>query len=275
MAAATLRMPLRTSIEKLPIVTGIVRDFGFRLYFRAQRLSWRQRLRCVPMLFLAETFVYRADAVVERAKDVDLGLGRSGDDDTVRRYRATFAAYKMRFEELLRRKHAYNEAVARQLDFGEEYLYLENKVTSNGAASHAELVRLAELRPFDLRMLHGIVFALLDRPVDNDLLDLLWPVEVLSDIGDDLKTYYSDVDAGHFNIYDSFLRFYGAAGRDQLQAEIDRYEQIFRVELAKFPADRQAELATICTRRYRPLVEVFPEPRPLQDSRVPQPEGNQ
>ena len=63
---------MRTSIEKLPIVTGIVRDFGFRLYFRAQRLSWRQRLRCVPMLFLAETFVYRADAVVERAKDVDL-----------------------------------------------------------------------------------------------------------------------------------------------------------------------------------------------------------
>ncbi len=96
-----------------------------------------------------------------------------------------------------------------------------------------------------------MTFALLGRPVDNELVDLLWPVEVLSDIGDDLKTYHQDIAAGHFNTYDYLRALYGPAAPDRLRAEIDRYEQLFQAELAKFPEDRKAELEEICTRRYR------------------------
>jgi hypothetical protein len=273
MAAASLRMPLRTSFGILPKVTRVVMDFGFNFYFRAQRLSWWQRLRCTPMLFRAEYMVFRADAVAESAKDVDLDPARNKDHDTVRRYKATFEAYKARFVALLRRAHAHNDAVARQLALGEEYLYLENKVTSNHAASHAEVIRLAELRSFDLRLLHGMTFALLGRPVDNDLLDLLWPVEVLHDIADDVATYHQDIAAGLFNTYDAFVSLYGPAAPERLRAETARYEQLFRAELAKFPADRQAELEAICTRRYRALTEDLPEPQLHHRSQPHQPEG--
>ena len=205
MAAASLRVPLHTSLGIVPKVIRVVMDFGFKFYFRAQRLSWWQRLRCTPMLFRAEYMVFQADAVAESAKDVDLDPARNNDHETVRRYKATFEAYKARFEALLRRANGHNEAVARQIDLGEEYLYLENKVTSSRAATHAEVLRLVELRSFDLRLLHSMTFALLGRPVDNELLDLLWPVEVLHDIADDLATYHQDIAAGLFNTYDAFV----------------------------------------------------------------------
>jgi hypothetical protein len=238
----------------------VIRDYAFRLYFRAQRLSWWQRLRCAPMLFLVECLVYRVDAAAERAKDLDLHAARDNDRDAVDGYKATFDAYKARFESLLRRAHAHNEAVARQLDLGERYVYLENKVTSRGAASRAEALQLAELRPTDVRLLHSMTYALLHRPVDNDLLDLLWPVEVLADIGEDLVDYQQDIAAGRYNTYDAFVRLYGHAAPHRLRAEIDRYEQLFHTTLARFPANRQAELAALCTRRYRSLTEVLPEP---------------
>jgi hypothetical protein len=225
------------------------------------------------MLFLIEYIVFQADAVAERAKDVDLDPARNNDHDTVHRYKATFEEFKATVEALLRRAHAYNEAVARQIDLGEEYLYLENKVTSNREATHAEVLRLAELRSFDLRLLHGMIFALLGRPVDNDLLNLLWPVEVLHDLGDDLVTYHQDIAAGNFNTYDAFVRLYGLAAPDRFCAEIARYEELFRAELAKFPADRQAELAAICARHYRVQTVFLPKPQLHHGSRRLQPEG--
>lgn len=38
-----------------------------------------------------------------------------------------------------------------------------------------QVMRLAELRPSDVRLLHGMIFALLRRPCDDDLQGLLWP----------------------------------------------------------------------------------------------------
>jgi hypothetical protein len=260
-STASLQKPLRTSFE-VPCKAGrIVKDYVFDLYFPAQRLSWWQRLRCTPMILLIEYLVYRVDAVAERAKDVDLDAARKDDHDAARRYKATFEAYKSRFESLLRLAHAHNEAVDRQLDLGEQYVYLENKVTSNRTASHAEVLQLAELRPSDVRLLHAMTFALLGRPVDQDLLDLLWPVEVLADIGNDLVHYHEDIATGRFNTYDAFVRLYGRAAPDRLHAEIVRYEQLFHAELVKFPLYRRAELAALCTHRYRPRTQVIPLPQ--------------
>ena len=261
MAAATLRMPLRTSLQVPGKAGRIVKDYVFDLYFRAQRLSWWQRVRCTPMLLLVEFMVYRVDAVAEHAKHVNLDAASNNDHESVRRYKATFEAYKTKFEALLRRAHAHTDAVARQLDLGEQYVYLENKVTSNREASHAEVLRLAELRPSDVRLLHAMTFALLGRPVDKDLLDLFWPVEVLADIGNDLEHYHDDVAAGRFNIYDAFVRLYGEAAPERLRAEISRYEQLFDAALAKFPWNRQPELFALCTHRYRGRTQVFPEPQ--------------
>jgi hypothetical protein len=262
---------LRTTLEVPYKAGGIVKEYAFDLYFPAQRLSWSKRLGCAPMLLLIEYLVYRVDAVAERAKDLDLDASRSSNRDAALRYIATLKVYKARFESVLRTAQAYNDAVARQLDLGERFVYLENKVTASRTASHAEVLELAELRPSDVRLLHAMTFALLRRPVDQELLDLLWPVEVLADIGNDLAHYRDDVAAGRFNTYDALVRLYGPAAPDRLRAEILRYEQLFRIELAKFPARRQPELAALCARRYRPRIRVIPEPmlevwRPAADS---------
>jgi hypothetical protein len=259
---------LRSSLE-VPYKAGrIVKDYVFDLYFPAQRLSWGERLLCTPMVLLVEYMVYRVDSIAEKAKDVALD-GRSmatmtsTEREAARQYKTTLDAYRAMFETRLRRARAYNEAVARQLDLGEQYVYLENKVTAHGVTSHAEVIQLAELRPSDVRLLHAMTFALLDRPVDKQLVDLLWPVEVLADIGNDLTHYQDDAAAGRFNTYDAFIQLYGPDAPERLRAEIARYEQLYRVELSKFPMSRHGELGALCARRYRARTRVVPEPHLL------------
>jgi hypothetical protein len=273
MAVASLRVPLRKSFEVRRKAGRIVKDYVFDLYFPAQRLSWWRRLRCTPAVFAVEHLVYRVDAVAERAKDVDLDMARTNDRDTAWHYKETFEAYKEKFESLLRRKNAYSDAVANQLELAEQYVYLENKVTSNREASHAEVVRLAELRPSDVRLLNAMIYAMRRRPVNQRLLDLLWPVEVLADIGNDLAHYRQDVAEGRFNTYDAFVRLYGENAPDRLRAEIARYERLFAAELSNFPVKRRARLAGLCVNRFHARTRVFPEPQFDRGSRPPQLEG--
>jgi hypothetical protein len=212
------------------------------------------------MLFLVEYLIFRGDALAEYAKDIDLDPRRNDDHLTVQSYRAAFNRSKARLVTLLRWAHAYNDAVARQIVLGEEFLYLENKVTATRTATHDEAIRLADLRSFDLRLLHAMTFALLRRPVDQRLLDLLWPVEVLSDLGDDLVTYHEDLVTDDYNAYDTFVRLYGLDAPIRLRDELARYERLFDAELAKYPANRQVELAAICKPWFETQIQVFPDP---------------
>jgi hypothetical protein len=255
---ADMAAQLRTSVEVPRKAAGIVKDYVLDLYFPALRLTPWQRLRCTPLIFLVEYLIYRVDTVAEQAREIDL---RAADaDQTVNRYEATFKSYKATIEAILRCTSAHNEAVARYIELGEQYLYLENKVTSNRVAAHDEVLQLAELRPSDVRLLHAMTYSLLGRPVDHELLDLLWPVEVLADIGNDLSHYRQDIAVGRYNTYDAFVRLYGRSAPSRLRVEIARYERQFRAELAKFPDRRRAELAALCTRRYLARTKVIPEP---------------
>ncbi|MYT28566.1 MULTISPECIES: hypothetical protein [unclassified Streptomyces] len=263
-AARTLHRRLQRALEVPSKAARIFKDYAVNLYFPANRMSALQRLRCTPPLLLVEYLVYRVDSVTEGAKDVDLDVARNADYDKLH-------AYKARFESLLRRAHAYNGVVAREIGNGERYVRLENKVTSSRTVDHADVLRLAELRPSDVRLLHGMTFALLGRPADTALLKLLWPVEVLADIGNDLTDYHKDVAGGQFNTYDAFVKLYGPAAPERLRTEIARYEQMFLDELAEFPRARQAELRALGTRRYRPLTAVIPEALPAHPTPAERP----
>ena len=250
-----LRRCLRKPFEVPGKVTRVFKHYAVDLYFPANRMSVAERLLCAPPLLWIEYLVYRVDSVAEGAKDVDLDVVRNDDYDTLQRYRA-------KFESLLRSIHAYNPAVAREIENGWRYVRLENKVTSNRVIDHADVMRLAELRPTDVRLLHGMTFSLRGQACDEALLNLLWPVEVLADIGDDLSDYRRDVISGHFNTYAAFVELYGDAARERMRAEIARYERMFLDRLAQVPHARQDELRALCTRRYRKLTEAIPDAIP-------------
>ena len=246
---------LRRAVKVPGKAIRIYLDYVVDLYFPANRLTPWERIRCTPLLLLVEYLVYRVDAVTEGAKEVDLDVVRNRDYDRLH-------AYKARFEALLRRVGAHNEVVTQQLDAGEQYVRLENRVTSTGVVDHAEVLRLAELRPSDVRLLHGILFAILRRPCDDALLRLMWPIEVLADIANDLAHYERDVRGGQFNTYAAFVALHGQEAPERIRAEIDRYERAFRAELATFPAPRRRELEGLCVRQYRGLTAPLPSTLP-------------
>lgn len=253
--ASRFRTRLSRSFVAPHKAARIFKDYVLDLYYPVHRLSLRDRLKCSPILLFTEYMVYRADAVIEKSKDIDLDVVKNHDYDALHRA-------KRRFEAILRRANCYNSSVARQIDLGEQYVRLENKVTSNRTVDYSEVMRLAELRPSDVRLLHSMIFALLKRPCDDDLLALLWSVEVLADIGNDLVHYGADVARGQFNTYAMFARLYGRNAPERIRAEISRYERRYLAELARFPAARQAQLNVLCARRYRRQTEVIPDPLP-------------
>jgi len=153
---------VRVTCDAARPACGIVKDYVFDLYYPIHRVSWRDKLQCSPVLLFIEYLVYRADAVAEAGKDIDL--------DTVRnRDYVALAAYKARFIRVLQRLAIYDRCAVREIEMGEEYLRLENRVTSSGRADHGEVMRLAELRPSDVRLLHCLLFGLVDRPCDEVL----------------------------------------------------------------------------------------------------------
>ncbi|MDQ0779777.1 hypothetical protein QF026_008243 [Streptomyces aurantiacus] len=249
---------IRKAAEISAKVLDTVNNYVFHLYFPANNLSLVERVRCVPPILLAEFLVYRLDSAVEQVQGIDLQDERGGGY-------GEFRTHIAKLESVLRWLHAYNKEVARQLEAGEQYVRLENRVTSSRVADHADVLRLAELRSTDVRLLHNMIFALLRRPCDEDLLDLMWPVEVLADIGSDFSHYSDDVAAARYNTYAMLVKLYGDAAPDLVRAEITRYEQQFLAVLERFPEERRAGLKSLCLRRYKQATADIPRPLPQID----------
>ena len=254
-----------STIEASAKAYGIYRDYVRELYFPANSLTLPQRLRCAMPLLFIELLVYQVDAISEKSKSVDLDVVRNEDYETLHKY-------KEKFRSLLRIMHAYNESTEQQMEYGEQYVRLENKVTSHQVIEYEDLIRLIELRSSDVRLMHSMIFALLGRPCESGLMDLLWPVEVLSDIANDLDHYAADVKNGQFNAYAAFVALYGDEAPARIRAEIDRYEGCYRELLAEYPESRQAELDALCARRYRARTAIIPEALPqVAPELLPQP----
>lgn len=238
---------------------GIVKDYVLDCYYPIHQVSWRDKLRCSPVLWFIEYLVYRADEVAEAGKDIDLDIARN------REY-TTLVAYKARFIRVLQRLGLYDRCAEREIEMGEQYLRLENRVTSGRShrsrrsADHDEVMRIAELRPSDVRLLHCLLFGLLGQPCDEALLSLLWPVEVIADIGNDFSHYTDDVSHGRYNTYDMLVNLHGREAPEVVRSEIRRYERLFLDRLEHVPSDRRPALLRICSRLYRRHTATIPEP---------------
>jgi hypothetical protein len=214
------------------------------------------------VLLGVEYLVYRVDSLAERNTSVDLDAERNSD------YEA-FHTYKKAFEKVLRALGAWNEDVAFLVDEAERFIRLENATTSRGTVTRQDALALVELRPTDVRLLRAMAFALRGRPMDPATRDLLWPVEVLADIANDLGHYEQDVASGTVNVYAAFVELFGDAAAAELRSEVDRYESMFLDRLSALPAARRARVEQVCRRRYAAAVR--PYPRIITQPPVPAP----
>ena len=254
-AVTTAAGTVRTLVMSTPLgkAAGIVRDYVLHLYYIVDDVPRLHRLWMTPLLLGVEYLVYRVDALAERNVTVDLEVERNRDYDA-------FHAYKRVFERVLRAIGAWNDDVARRIEEGECFIRMENGATSRGDVGRDDVMALVELRPTDVRLLHAMTSALRHRPADPAVRDLLWPVEVLADIANDLQHYGRDVRTGALNVYAAFVRLHGDAAAVELRREVDRYDATVRESLSRVPADRRAAVARACRRRYAAALAPYPCP---------------
>lgn len=251
---ATALHAVRDSVGTTPLgkASGIVRDYVLHLYYVVDEVPRRHRLWMTPLLLGVEYLVYRVDALAERNIGVDLDVERTRDFDA-------FHAYRQTFERVLRLMGAWNDDVATRIEEGEHFIRLENGATARGDVGRDEVMTLVELRPTDVRLLHAMTSALRGRRPDAAVRDLLWPVEVLADIANDLQHYDRDVRTGALNVYAAFVRLHGDAAAAELRREVDRYDATVRECLARVPARRRDVVARACLRRYAAALAPYPD----------------
>lgn len=93
--------------------------------------------------------------------------------------------------------------------------------------THEEIVKTAELRPSDIRLLHLLLVKLLWQPLDKELFALLWPMENLLDLKANITEYAIDVSSGHYNTYQMFVNKYKQNAAHHFQTEQSRYQDMF------------------------------------------------
>lgn len=148
---------------------------------------------------------------------------------------APFASWqqsKAQIFDLLAEEQITHPRIPKYLDDIEAFFILIHKLVYQGEITHANIVRAMELAPADFRLLHTIFCCASGLPVNENLLDLLEPIEVLRDIHWHIANMADDLEHGYFNLYQMFLQLYGEQTAGQLQAEQKRLEQLLEERLA-------------------------------------------
>ena len=231
----------------------IVKDYVCDLYFLFHGLSYKDIFTYCPILISIESMVYQVDLVAENAKKQNVVKTKNEDFKTL-------TMQKYSFIKLLKKIDFYDSIIAEQLAMGEEYVKLENKIMAEAVIDHSEVMRVAELRPCDVRILHCILFRMLGKPYDEKLLSVLWPVEVIADIENDFKHYADDVAKKSYNTYRMFVKLYEENAPARIKAELDRYENLFKEEVANFSLDIQQKLMALYSQFRQTHSAAIPKP---------------
>lgn len=261
----TAHVPARLRDAPVVKASKIVRDYVGGVYYPLLGVNRRQRLAITPRLLLVEYLVYRVDKITERSAAEDLDVTRTSDYDKLHQYKA-------RVERLIRGLGGWNSTVAKLLDDGEEFVRRENALTSGHQVDEAGLLRLVELRPTDVRILHAMAEEMLNRPSNPTTHAVAWTVETLADIANDLDHYYADAAAGRLNVYASYLHLYGAdEGPLRLQAQIDAYGRDLQENIQLLPVDQQQLAQRCCERLLGARLDQHPDPSAPPGEAKPEP----
>ncbi|WP_169157679.1 hypothetical protein [Brasilonema bromeliae] len=227
--------------------------YVYQFYFPLHGLSADDICTYYPILTSVEATIYQADLIMEQGQS--LNLTHSPNDDA-----SSLKLLKYSLINLLKELNCYDSVIEQELVRGEEFIQLENKIMVGGLIKHSDVMRVAELRSSDVRLLHLILFRLLGKPYDEKLLSLIWPVEVIADIEDDFRHYAADVAENSYNTYRMFVTLYQDKAPQYIKAELEHYENLFQDKIATFADDEKQRLMAIYSQFRLNHFSAIPEP---------------
>lgn len=233
--------------------SSAVRNF-VRIYFPLHGLDAGTFLESFAILQFVESALYEMDDASEAA----IAAGGRVPPRFGKRLRALW--------QVLMENELADASLNALLAEGARFWRLEWRLMCHQPMSWNDIVRAAELRCFDFRILHRIVFRIQKRKYDEDLVSAMWPLEVIGDLEEDLRQYSSDLREDSFNTYRAIAALDREAAPDRMAELLRSYGREFRRRLRKLPQHRrQSVLAGWRTyRAERPRPEI---PIPLPDPR--------
>ena len=242
------------SYQSMRRSSRVLREFVL-YYFPIYNLSMNDFFRFYPILGFIEALVYQTDDEVEQIQSEGYHneIQTSPWESKQKIILSVLEEFNI--------KHLKVEYYLKKLG---EYFDLETQLLAAPHITHAMIRKAEELRSSDYRALHCTLLKMLglNYPEElNEELKLMWPLEVLNDIEDDLMSYSEDVAAKHYNTYRMFVKLYGEKASYYLKRELDFYEKQFHEQLAQF-SDLKREAFTRPWNAYRldHPVPVIPEP---------------
>lgn len=242
------------SYQSMRRSSRVLREFVL-YYFPIYNLSMNDFFRFYPILGFVEALVYQTDDEVEQIQS-------EGYDELQTSPWNSKQALILAVLEEFNLKHFKVEFYLNKLG---EYFDLETQLLADPHVTHAMIRKAAELRSSDYRVLHCTLLKMLGLNYQqeelNEELNLMWPLEVLNDIEDDLMSYSEDVAEQKYNTYKMFVKIYREKAPYYLKRELDYYEKLFHEQLAQF-SDLKREAFTRPWNAYRldHPVPVIPDP---------------
>lgn len=203
----------------------VLREFVL-YYFPLYNLSYEEFFQLYPLLGFVEALVYETDEEVEELQGTCYP-------------KIKISPWESKQEIILSILEEVNIKTKR-IDFYLKelgnYFELETQLLAASCVEHSAIINAAELRSSDYRVLHSILAQMLNLSYGEEELSenltLMWPLEVLNDLEDDLMSYSDDVAVKHYNSYRMFVKLYGEKAPFYLKRELDYYESLFHKQIA-------------------------------------------
>jgi hypothetical protein len=189
------------ALEKTARTFAAIVQFYFPLY----GLSETDFLRFMPVLTFAEGAIYQIDEEYEAHVD---------DPNFVSQHLPVL-------RNVLTQLNLFDEALETELQRGLTYYRLEQQLCSGATVTEEDITLANRFKCFDCRFLNRLLFKLTEQPYDEELLELFWLGEAVTEVEDDLMQYADDVQCNVYNSYRMFVRLYGVDAPQHLQCYLE------------------------------------------------------
>lgn len=196
-------------------------DLIISLYFPLYELSYKDFFAYYPVLGFVGALVYEIDETVETLQKQEL-------------FSEVETSWNQKHKiiiDVLKARNLYHPLIEQEFKNLGKYFELESQLLSHEAVAYADIIQATELRTSDIRALHGILVQVANKTYAQNTFDVMWPLELLIDVHDDIADYKDDVDKNNYNTYRMFVKLYGKKAPDYLKKELARYESLFAKRL--------------------------------------------